>query len=107
MSVTPKTKSPKGLTARVRSRNQVTLPHPAIAATGLSEGAFLTVTVSTKRTTVEPGVIILAPQELAPRVWSKADWEREEEAVDREIKSSKLSRKYKGAKAVITALKKK
>ncbi len=97
----------KKLTTRVRSRNQVTLPQAICDAANLTEGSFLAVQISEKRTTVEPGTIIIEPQSLTRRLWIKEEWEREEEAVDEEIKARKISRRYKGAKTAIKALKKK
>lgn len=97
----------KALTTRVRSRNQVTLPQAICDAAQLTEGSYLAIQISEKRTTVAPGTIIIEPQSLTRRLWTKEEWEREEAAVDEEIRAGKVSHRHKGAKALVNALKKK
>lgn len=106
MSRIIKTSNTKGLTARVRSRNQLTLPQSVVSAAGLTEGAFVSVTVSKKRTTVEPGMIILAPQELSTRPWSEAEWRGAIAEALADVKAGRVSRPYKGSKALMASLKK-
>jgi hypothetical protein len=96
----------KALTARVRSRNQVTLPQAICDAAQVTEGSFLAIHISEKRTTVAPGTIILEPHSLTRQSWTAEEWDQEEQAVDNEIKTGKVSRRYKGAKATTKALKK-
>lgn len=101
-----KTSNTKGLTARVRSRNQLTLPQTVVSEAGLTEGAFVSVSVSKKRTMVEPGTIILAPQELSTRPWTDAEWQGAIAEGLADVKAGRLRGPYKGSKALITSLKK-
>jgi bifunctional DNA-binding transcriptional regulator/antitoxin component of YhaV-PrlF toxin-antitoxin module len=102
-----KSKINRPIAARVRSRKQLTLPGEIYEGFGLSEGSFVTFTRTKGKITVPPGTVILSPlTKLAPS-WSAEEWEAEEDAVEKEIKEGKLSRRYKGAKATIAALKRK
>jgi hypothetical protein len=107
MANSTKPKHNKMLTTRIRSRNQMTLPQAICDAAQLTEGSYLAIQISDKRTTVAPGTIIIEPQSLTRQPWTKEEWEREEIAVDEEIKAGKVSRRYKGVAATLKALKKK
>ena len=75
-------------------------------ATGLTEGAFLSVTVSKKRTTVGPGTIILAPQEMSNRPWTEAEWRGAIAEGLADVKAGRLLGPYKGAGELIAAMRK-
>ena len=103
----PAPRDPKPVAARIRAKNQITIPQAVCDATRIAEGEFVTLTVVKKRTVAPPGSIIMQPQQLSSRPWTAEDWERAEDEVDAEVKAGKLSRHYKGAKAVIRALRRK
>ena len=103
----PSAHDPKPISARLRPKNQITLPQAVCEAAKMSEGEFVTFTVARKRTVVPPGSIIMSPQQLQARPWTEEDWEKAEDEADAEIKAGKLSRHHKGAKAVIRALRRK
>lgn len=94
-------------TARIRAKNQITLPQAVCDAAGLSEGEFLALTVTSKRTMVEPGSIVLAPRQLTEKVWTKAEWAEAEAQADADIKAGRVSKQHKGAGAAIKALRNK
>ncbi|MBU1708163.1 AbrB/MazE/SpoVT family DNA-binding domain-containing protein [bacterium] len=103
----PQTLKTLTATARIRSKNQITLPKAISEALGLAEGEFLGFTLSQKRTIVEPGMLILTTKALAERPWSAAEWREREAEADADIKAGRVSRPYKGAKSTIAALKRK
>ena len=94
-------------TARIRSKNQITLPKAITEALGLIEGEFIGFTLSQKRTMVEPGMIILAPKALAERPWSAAEWREKEAEAEADIKAGRVLGPHKSAKSTIAALKRK
>jgi hypothetical protein len=102
-----RTRDTKGATARIRAKNQITLPQVICDAAKVSEGAFVTFTVANKQTVVPPGSIVLSPQLLSGRPWTAEDWEKAEAEADDDIKAGRVSRRYKGAKAAIKALRRK
>ncbi|HEY3295536.1 MAG TPA: hypothetical protein VGL38_08855 [bacterium] len=103
----PRSREPKTSTARIRAKNQITLPQAVCEAAKVSEGAFVAFTVARKRTVVPPGSIILSPQLFSDRPWTAEDWEKAEQEAYEDIKAGRVSRRYKGAKAAIAALKSK
>jgi hypothetical protein len=94
-------------TARIRAKNQITLPKAISDALDLTEGEFLGFTLSQKRTIVEPGMLILTTKTLAERPWSAEEWQEKEAEADDDIKSGRVSGPHKGAKSTIAALKRK
>ncbi len=102
-----RTGEPKTATARVRAKNQITLPQAVCEAAKVSEGAFVTLMVARKPTVVPPGSIVLSPQVISNRTWTAEDWEKAEHEADEDIRAGRVSRRYRGAKAAIAALKRK
>jgi antitoxin PrlF len=95
------------LTARVRTKNQVTLPQAICEAAGLTEGEYLSFSVAEKRKMVPPGSIIVQPQQLANRPWTKAEWKAKEAEADADIKAGRVSGPFDTVEDTLKALKKK
>jgi bifunctional DNA-binding transcriptional regulator/antitoxin component of YhaV-PrlF toxin-antitoxin module len=69
--------------AKLRSRNQVTLPPEICEEAGMREGDTLRATVHRKGQRVPEGAIVLTPMQAEPG--SVEDWRRREAEADAEI----------------------
>jgi bifunctional DNA-binding transcriptional regulator/antitoxin component of YhaV-PrlF toxin-antitoxin module len=85
----------KPLTARIRHKNQVTLPQKLVDRTALAEGDFLTFELVTEPKMIEAGVVVLRPQHLSAKPASQVG------DADSEIEAT-----FPGVRSAIEALKK-
>jgi len=58
----------KRLSARVRPKNQITLPQRLVSHVGLKEGDFVEFEIATAGHKPEPGAIILRPKRLTETI---------------------------------------
>lgn len=100
-------KSPSA-TARIRAKNQVTLPQVVCDTLQVAEGEFLTFSMVTRTSTVkvEAGTLIVSPQRLAPHPWSEEDWQRREDEADADIAGGRVVGPFKTPKQALRAMKK-
>jgi len=100
-------KSPSA-TARIRAKNQVTLPQAVCDTLQVAEGEFLTFSMVTHTSTmkVEAGTLIVSPQRLAPHLWSEEDWRKKEEEADADIAAGRVHGPFKTPKQALRAMKK-
>lgn len=102
MSMTNKSST---ATARIRSKNQITLPQDVCNVLGVSEGEYLafSTVVETKSVKVEAGTILVRPMRLTS-AWSEEEWKRREAEADEDIKHGRLTGPYKTPKQALRAL---
>lgn len=85
----------KPLTARIRHKNQVTLPQKLVDRTALAEGDYLTFELVAEPKMVEAGAIVLRPQRLSAKPASATEEAESEEGGT-----------FPGVRSAIEALKK-
>jgi hypothetical protein len=101
---TAKSKPIEHYASRLRARNQITIPRQVAASLRVVEGSFLRFEVE-QPTVAHQITVRLTPHALTPQPLTDEQWQSEEVVVDAEIKSGKLSPRYRGARRVIAALK--
>ncbi len=73
--------------AKLRSRNQITLPPEVCKEAGMQEGDTVNAKVHRKGQRVPDGAIVLTPVQTAPG--SEADWRRREAEADADISAGR------------------